>query len=111
MSEHDETVAADATENSAEGGATDLAAVRELVLRAHRDVVPELVAGESVEALMASVEAAQAAYRRIVERFPQPDPAPSAPSVPAGGDRPAPIDPERLPAGEKIRRGLAHRRD
>lgn len=40
---------------------------------------------------------------------PQPAPPPSAPAVPAGGDRPAPVDPERLPASEKIRRGLASR--
>ena len=110
MSEHDETVAADVANAPTEGEATDLAAVRELVLRAHPDVVPELVAGESVEALLASVEPAQAAYRRIAERIPQPDPSPPVPSVPAGGDRPAPVDPDRLPAGEKIRRGLAHRR-
>ncbi len=82
----------------------DLDAVRELVLRANPDVVPELVAGESIADLIASVEPARAAYARlaaaIVEtRIPAP--------VPAGGGAPIAVDPDRLPAAEKIRRGLA----
>ena len=40
----------------------DLDAVRDLVLRAHPDVVPELVAGDSVAALLASVEPVRSAY-------------------------------------------------
>jgi hypothetical protein len=85
--------------------APDLVAIRQLVLRAHPEVVPELIAGESVEALLASVEPAEEAYRRLAERLGR---APAtAPSVPAGGERPLPIDPDRLPASEKIRRGLA----
>ncbi len=113
MSEHDETPAAIDGEEAANpeaAEATDLVAIRELVLRAHPDVVPELIAGESVEALLASVGPAQAAFQRLAERFPQRPTPPSGPSVPAGGDRPAPVDPERLPASEKIRRGLAGRR-
>ena len=43
----------------------DLGAVRELVLRAHSDVVPELVQGDSIQAILASVEPAQSAYTRI----------------------------------------------
>ena len=85
----------------------DLAAVRELVLRAHPDVVPELIGGDSVDALLASVEPAQVAYRRLADTIGQSSPAPS---VPAGGQRPAAIDPDRLPASEKIRRGLARSR-
>jgi hypothetical protein len=91
----------------------DLAAVREVVLRAYPDAVPELVGGGSVAEVLASVEPARAAYRRVVESVSAagsgaisgPE-GPSAPSVPAGAvGRPA-VDPERLPAGEKIRRGL-----
>lgn len=105
------SVAADAAPDGAPdaarvaGGDADLAAVRELVLRAHPDVVPELVAGDTVDALLASVEPARAAYTRLAERIGRV----AAPPVPAGGERPLPIDPERLPASEKIRRGLARR--
>jgi hypothetical protein len=80
------------------------------VLRAHPDVVPELIAGDSIEALLASVEPAEAAYRRIAARLLHPATPQPVPSVPAGGGRPASIDAERLPADEKIRRGLTTRR-
>lgn len=80
----------------------DLDAIRALVLRAHPDVVPELIAGETVEALLASVAPAQAAWQRLAERF-----GAATPPVPAGGARPVAVDPDRLPPGEKIRRGLA----
>ena len=87
----------------------ELAAVREVVLRAYPDVVPELVGGGSVEDVLASVEGARAAYRRVAaavteERAGEPV---RIPVVPAGAARPAAVDPERLPAAEKIRRGLA----
>ncbi len=84
----------------------DLGAVRELVLRAHPDAVPELVSGATVDELLASIEPARAAYARIAERI---APATTIPSVPAGGAGPVPLDPDRLPAPEKIRRGLASR--
>lgn len=89
----------------------DLTAIRELVLRAHPDVVPELITGSTVDGLLASIEPAEAAFRRISESLQTTAPAssPETPAVPAGGDRPMPVDPDRLPASEKIRRGLAHR--
>ena len=46
----------------------DLDKVRELVLRAHPDVVPDLVAGGSVDELIASVEPARTAYQRIADQ-------------------------------------------
>lgn len=82
----------------------DLDAVRDLVLRAHPDVVPELVAGDSVAALLASVEPARSAYVRLAEAWGEAQPRPV--SVPAGGGAPLPIDPEKIPSAEKIRRGL-----
>jgi hypothetical protein len=87
--------------------AVDLAAVRELVLKAHPDVVPELIAGNSVAELTASVEPAKAAYQRIAEAMASPlgGRTIAPPVVPAGGSAPA-IDPEKLPAAEKIRRGI-----
>ncbi|HEV2074374.1 MAG TPA: hypothetical protein VGR29_12110 [Thermomicrobiales bacterium] len=84
--------------------ASDLEAVREMVLRAHPDVVPELVAGDSVAALLASVEPTRSAYARLAEAWSDAQPQPV--SVPAGGGAPLPIDPEKIPSAEKIRRGL-----
>lgn len=92
-----------------------LEAIRALVLRAHPDVVPELVGGETVDALLASVEPAQAAHARLVATLqrsraePGPDTS-TTPQVPAGGSAPLASDPERLPAAEKIRRGVLARR-
>jgi hypothetical protein len=85
----------------------DLAAVRELVLKAHPDVVPELIAGNSVAELTASIEPAKAAYQRIAEAMASPigGRTIAPPSVPAGGSAPV-IDPDAIPAAEKIRRGI-----
>ena len=77
--------------------------VREVVLRAHPDVVPELVSGATIADLLASVEPARAAYARIEERR-QPA-GESPPTVPAGAAT-AVIDPATLPAHELIRRGV-----
>jgi hypothetical protein len=83
----------------------ELVTVRELILRAHPDVVSELVRGGSVDELVASVEAARAAYRRVAETAAQ-----AAPRVPAGDAPRLAVDVEQLPAAEKIRRGLARQR-
>jgi hypothetical protein len=86
-------------------GPDELAAVRELVLQANPDVVPELVMGTSVDELVASVEPARAAFRRVAESVRE-----VAPRVPAGDTPPLAVDVAHLPAAEKIRRGLATRR-
>ena len=52
----------------AEPAETDLGKVRELVLKAHPDAVPDLVAGSSVDELIASVEPARTAYQRIADQ-------------------------------------------
>lgn len=83
--------------------AVDLDAVRELVLRAHPDVVPELVAGESIASLLASVEPAREAYARLAGAIRET--VPQAP-VPAGGGAVLAVDPDSIPAAEMIRRGL-----
>jgi hypothetical protein len=77
-------------------------------LRAHPDVVPELVTGDSVAALLASVEPARSAFERLTASWPErrPDAGDTA-AVPAGGGAPIAVDPDRLPAAEKIRRGLS----
>ena len=89
--------------------AEDLAVVRELALRANPDTVPELVAGANLAELLASLEPARAAYRRIAEETAAAAPEVVPPVVPAGAAPRAMVDPDLLPATEKIRRGLAHR--
>jgi hypothetical protein len=91
--------------------AAELAAVRELALRAYPETVPELVGGDSVAALLKSLEPAAAAYQRIAAEVATSGspPAATAPTVPAGSAPPVALDPERLPSVEKIRRGLAGR--
>lgn len=85
----------------------DLEIVRELVLRAYPDAVPELIRGESIAEVIGSVEAARAAYARIATSMQQEREESTAPPVvPAGGTNVV-IDPDRLPAVEKIRRGIA----
>jgi len=99
--------------SAVENPATDFTAIRDLVLRAHPEVVPELITGVTVDDLLASIEPAEAAYRRVSESLTTRASisSPATPPVPAGGDRPMPVDPDRLPASEKIRRGLAQSRD
>lgn len=100
------------------GAGDEVARVREVILVAYPDVVPELVTGGSATELLASVEGAREAYRRIAERV-QPVGAaaavpasapvvPVAPTVPAGAT-PAVADPGDLPTHEMIRRGIAGR--
>ena len=47
----------------------DLGKVRDLVLKAHPDIVPDLVRGGSVDELIASVEPARTAYQRIADQL------------------------------------------
>jgi hypothetical protein len=78
----------------------EIATIRELIVQANPDAVPELIGGTNLAELTASVEGAKAAYTRIVARQPA-----APPVVPAGGGTVA-IDSDRLPTSEKIRRGL-----
>jgi hypothetical protein len=90
--------------------------VRELVLKAHPDVVPDLIAGGSVDELIASVEPARSAYQRIADqvRGAQPEVGnrkseEQPPVVPAGGASNV-IDPGELAPTSKIAQALAERR-
>jgi hypothetical protein len=97
----------------------ELARLREALLTAYPETVAELVAGESVGELLASLERAGAAYRAVAAAVAGRAEATAAagttagmgtaPAVPAGDGRPLALDPERLPTVEKIRRGLAGR--
>ena len=107
----DAEITVDAGDGAGVGiGGDDLAAVRELALRAYPETVPELVGGESVGAILGSIESASAAYRRIAEGVVAHGPTSVAPVVPAGSAPAVAFDPERLPSVEKIRRGLVARR-
>ncbi|HWV34227.1 MAG TPA: hypothetical protein VNZ55_01265 [Thermomicrobiales bacterium] len=100
-----------ATTDDAGPGPDELTAIRDVVLKAYPDVVPDLVRGDSAAALLASVEPARAAYARIQATIqaniaPVVANTPPMPTIPAGGGAPLPVDPDRLPPSEKIRRGL-----
>jgi len=95
----------EATE-AGEDAAMDLDGVRELILKAYPEIVPELLAGDSVDGLLASVPAAREAYTRIATEIHEQAPAP----IPTGSGRRAPIDPEGLSPESKIRAGLSQHR-
>lgn len=103
----------------------DVALVRDFIVATDGALVAELVGGRTVGDVLASVETARAAYRRIAERVHVGQPVPAAappaasstmataapvPFVPAGGMTPFAIDPATLPSSELIRRGLEHSR-
>ena len=97
----------------------ELARVRELVLQANPDVVAEMVGGDSFDSLLASVDAARAAYRRIAGEVssstaagpPATAAAAAPPSVPAGqpGRQPYTSAVEDLSPAVKIAEGLKRR--
>jgi hypothetical protein len=94
--------------------AIDLAAVRELVILAHPDVIPELVTGATFDELIGSIETARAAYRRAVEAIQKGQPVAgetAAPKIPAGGGpRQVSANAEQLSPAAKISEGLRRRR-
>ena len=85
-------------------GGDELAGVRELILKAYPDAVAELVAGESVDALLASVPAARAAYAQVAATIRAQTPAPV--QIPTGSGRRPALDPEGLSPEAKIQAGL-----
>jgi hypothetical protein len=85
----------------------ELALVREVVLQAHPNVVPELIGGTTIAELLASVEPAKAAFERLSERV---KPATSTPPAVPAGSTTAIVDPATLPAHELIKRGIGSRR-
>jgi hypothetical protein len=102
--------------------AGELEKVRELVLKANPDVVPDLVRGGSIDELLASVEPARGAYQRVAEAVRAgtgalstmseiaQNPAPAQPpAVPAGGASNV-VDPSTLAPTTKIAQGLAQHR-
>jgi hypothetical protein len=77
---------------------TDLGKVRELVLKAHPDIVPDLVVGSSVDELIASVEPARTAYHRIADQVRGTESEVSSDVRPRTSD-PIVVQPPHVPAG------------
>lgn len=89
-------------------GGEDVARLRELVLRAHPEAIPELVHGETLEELEASAKLATEVYRRIAGTVRERLAREAAGSVPAGqpGRQPYLVDAEALSPSAKIAEGL-----
>jgi hypothetical protein len=83
----------------------DMNRIRELVLSAHPDVVPEMVRGATFDELLDSVGPAREAYQRIALETAQSRPAPRVAAQP--GQRNASlVDMESLSPLGKISEGL-----
>lgn len=81
----------------------ELALARDLILKAHPETVHELIAGNSLAELLASVPAAEAAYTRIAGAVREP-----ATAVPGGGAvRSTSVNIDGLGPLAKIRAGLS----
>ena len=113
------------TATSPAGSGEDLTKVRDLVIKANPDVVPDLIRGSSVDELIASVEPARTAYQRVADQVragastteaaaaataaTASTAAEQPPRVPAGGGSNV-VDPGDLKPTTKIARALADRR-
>jgi hypothetical protein len=89
-----------------DGHGYNIEAVRELARKAFPDTIPELIVGETYEEVMTSVERARAAYARVFMEVEERQAVVKPPVVPAGGSSAVVVDVERLPAAEKLRRGV-----
>lgn len=89
----------------------DVEKLRELVLRAHPEAIPELVRGETLEELEASARLATEVYRRIAESVREAVRREAAASVPAGqpGRQTYLVNVEALSPAAKIAEGLRRR--
>lgn len=85
--------------------------LRELVLRAHPEAIPELVQGETLEELEASASLATEVYRRIADSVREAVAREAAASVPAGqpGRQTYLVNIEALSPAAKIAEGLRRR--
>ncbi len=84
------------------------ARLRELVLRAHPEAIPELVQGETLEELETSARLATEVYRRIADSVREAVAREAAASVPAGqpGRQTYLVNIEALSPAAKIAEGL-----
>lgn len=89
----------------------DVAKLRELVLRAYPEAIPELVQGATLEELEASARLATEVYRRVAGQVREAAAREAASSVPAGqpGRQRYLMDVEALSPSAKIAEGLRRR--
>lgn len=98
-----------ATADAGAGGAAHYAVLsdaeretlRATLAAAHPDAIPELIGGETVGAIVASLETAKAAYQRTIERTKA-----ALPVAAGGGGRPVGVDISKLSPLAKISMGL-----
>ena len=98
-----------ATAEAGTGGATKFAVLsaderqtlQTTLAAAHPDAIPELIGGETVGAIIASLETAKAAYRRTIERTKA-----ALPVAAGGGGRLVGVDVTKLSPLAKISMGL-----
>lgn len=86
--------------------AADAARYRDLLLAAHPEVPPALVAGETIEAVEASLETAQSTVEQVRQRL---EAEGARAPIPAGAPPRRAPDLSALSAAEKIAYGLAAR--
>ncbi|MDQ6831791.1 MAG: hypothetical protein M3008_00200 [Chloroflexota bacterium] len=98
-----------ATADAGTGGAAKFAVLsaderqtlRATLASAHPDTIPELIGGETVGEMVASLETAKAAYQRTIERT-----RAAMPVAAGGGGRPVGVDVTKLSPLAKISVGL-----
>jgi len=98
-----------ATADAGTGGAARYAVLsdaeretlRTTLAAAHPDAIPELIGGETVGAIIASLETAKAAYQRTIARVKA-----ATPVAAGGGGRPVGVDVAKLSPLAKISIGL-----
>ncbi len=113
----DSSAGSDVATGSSSSAATpdpvDMGELRDLVLKANPDVIPEMIAGDTFDTLMASVDPAKAAYQRIVQSVggAAGGGAAAVARVPAGGGatRQFVVNIEELSPSAKIAEGLRQR--
>lgn len=104
------TGAASAAAAPAAIDAATLATFRAAIVAANPDAIPELIAGDSFEAITASVAGAKTAYANAAARIKPEGQAATAPSVPAGGGAAPVVNLAQMSPAAKIAHGLSARR-
>ena len=107
MSDHDEIDDQQPPEAETEPQADDAAMLRDLIVRAHPDAIPELIQGASLREMLDSLPDAQAAFARVAEAAA----AQTKPAVPSGSAiRSREPGPANLSPADKIRSAINSRR-
>jgi len=103
MSDHDEID----DQQPPEAVPDDAEMLRDLIVRAHPDAIPELIQGASLREMLASLPDAQAAFARVAEAAA----AQTKPAVPSGSAiRSREPGPANLSPADKIRSAMNSRR-